>query len=189
MAVIEIKSLGNPSQRLLMQMALARNQRGALAALGKRAEAVLRDHFRMLDKRPNKKGWPRTHFWNREVAQKTAYIGIEGSAAVVRIGSPAFAQKLFGGRIRARSAKALAIPIAAEAYGKRPRERDDRDQLVVIPRKGKPPLLVKKQSGELRPQYVLKKSVEQKAQPDALPKSQTFWGALNDTLTQILNRQ
>lgn len=48
-----------------------------------------------------------------------------------------------GGEIRPKNAKALAVPIHADAWGKRPRDFGD---LVYVPRKGsgKAPLLIRK---------------------------------------------
>ena len=90
----------------------------------------------------------------------------------------------FGGTIRPRTAKALAVPIHPDAQGKRPRDFADLD---FIPRKGsgRPPLLVRKvfrgKSDTLRKMdvmFVLLKSVKLPARPFLVwnPEDETYLG-------------
>lgn len=67
-----------------------------------------------------------------------------------------------GGIIKAKSGRALAIPVHPLAKAKTG-PRDFGDTLTLIPRKGRPPLLVKKVGGAAKRfeiMYVLKKSVK-----------------------------
>lgn len=71
-------------------------------AVGRGFERTLRRHFRELDKRPNRRGWKKSHFWEK-IAADTVFAGADDSRAVVSIGSdsgPKFAAKVFGARIR-----------------------------------------------------------------------------------------
>lgn len=90
------------------------------AALGKRGEVVLRDHFAERESEPNAKGWPKQHFWSR-IRQATAFAGADEDGATVIINDPALAQKVYGGTITPKEGKYLAIPAIAAAAGRSPR--------------------------------------------------------------------
>jgi len=108
-----------------------------MAALGKQLEKDLRKHFRALDSKKNKMGFPPRHFW-RQVKSATLLTQVTDSRAVVSIASPAFAMKYFGGIITPKRAKALAIPRTAEAYKTGSPREADIDQLDFVPiRRGK----------------------------------------------------
>ena len=93
------------------------------AAVGRGFERTLRRHFRELDKRPNRRGWRKSHFWEK-IAADTVFAGADDNRAVVSIGSdsgPKFAAKVFGARIRPKGGKKfLAIPAIEARYGVSP---------------------------------------------------------------------
>jgi hypothetical protein len=96
---------------------MMQNPRPLMAAMGKALEIELRTIFREFDTtRPNKQGWPRSHFWNRRVAQKTALTNIEARSATVTIASPELLHKIKGGVVRPKRGKTLAIPANGLAY-------------------------------------------------------------------------
>ena len=79
--------------------------KGLNTAVGKAFEKTLRTHFRSLDRRPNKRGWRKSHFWEK-IAADTVFAGADESKAVVAIGNSSgskFAAKVFGARIRPKS--------------------------------------------------------------------------------------
>ena len=78
-----------------------------MTVLGRRTERTFRRHFQARDAEGNKRGWPRSHFWNR-IRRVTAFKGATDSAAKLAISDPAFAFKVHGGTIRPITAKALA---------------------------------------------------------------------------------
>ncbi|MCW5556615.1 MAG: hypothetical protein KIT22_02035 [Verrucomicrobiae bacterium] len=84
-----------------------------LAVLGRDAANQLRSHFRGKDRTPNQLGGKRTHFW-RQVADSVQAPRLTngGHAVVVSITHPAIAQKLKGGRIRAKRVSFLTIPVS-----------------------------------------------------------------------------
>jgi hypothetical protein len=84
-------------------------------ALGRRVERMLKRHFRAKDARGNRRGWWRSHFWNRRVANATQLISANEGNATITIAEPAFATHYYGGQIFPREAKALAIPLTTEA--------------------------------------------------------------------------
>lgn len=98
-------------------------RRGLMLVLGRQAQTIFRSHFRSREAdSPNKKGWPRQHFWSG-VAKVTALDSSQttDSKAVVAISSPAFAAKVHGATILPTGGRRmLAIPMRAEAYGVRP---------------------------------------------------------------------
>ncbi len=71
-----------------------------------------------------------------------------------------------GGEIRPRKAKALAAPIDRESKGKLPADFPD---LFPIYEKGKAPLLVVKNGDEIKPLFILLKSVTMRAHPYLRP--------------------
>ena len=97
------------------------------AAVGRGFERTLRRHFRELDKRPNRRGWRKSHFWEK-IAADTVFAGADDNRAVVSIGSdsgPKFAAKVFGARIRPKGGKKfLAIPAIEARYGVSPSSLD-----------------------------------------------------------------
>lgn len=96
-------------------------------AVGKAFEKTLRTHFRSLDRRPNKRGWKKSHFWQK-IASDTVFAGADESKAVVAIGNSSgskLAAKVFGARIRPKSGKKfLAIPAIEARYGVSPSSLD-----------------------------------------------------------------
>jgi hypothetical protein len=106
----------------LQQSLISRGKRAADTAplmkqLGKELHVAYLEHFRMLEGRGNKQGWPQRHFWNREVARFTTFAS-DGTIAKLTVASSAYLHKIHGGRILPRRGKALAIPRSPRAYAK-----------------------------------------------------------------------
>ena len=158
---------------------------------------VLQKQYRAFDTdRPNQKGFPRSHFWNREVARNVVPGEVREDSAEVNINSPALLHKISGGKVTPKRGKALAIPLTAEAAkagspgsfrvpagaktaSAKRRRPGPMDGLTFIPRKGKAPLLATVAAdGQITPQYVLLKSVTHQADPSAAPKMETLESAL-----------
>ncbi|HXG49104.1 MAG TPA: hypothetical protein VNO52_15880, partial [Methylomirabilota bacterium] len=103
-------------------IATARRPRAVLAAAGREAANRLRAHFRARHREnPNKLGGKRQNFWLHVMRSTQSPVVDEGANTVtISITHPAFAQKVFGGTIRAKRVRNLAIPQTAEAYGRAP---------------------------------------------------------------------
>jgi len=171
---------------------LAEHPRPILVAASGAVAKLLRQHFAERDKEPNRLGGRRTHFWAK-VAQSTSVGEITDQQGVVVISDPRFAQKFFGGVIKAgksissktgKPTRSLAIPVAPEAHGLRPAQLEDKGiKLFVLgsefgvgllagqmpgrkSRKGAP--------GAIKVFYVLKTSVTQAAAPEAMPPRDTI---------------
>lgn len=153
--------------------------------LGREAVNQLRRHFQEKDrKEPNQLGGRRQHFW-RSVAQSVQVprTSSDGQSVTVAVSHPAIAQKVFGGVIRAKRSRYLTIPVQKESYGRTAetferemgvklfflRPKDGRQQAYLV--RGLP-------NEQIRIEYILKPSVNQKADPNALPSTATLLNAL-----------
>jgi hypothetical protein len=167
-----------------------------LAAQLKRPEAMvkvvgregvnrLKAHFRERQKTPNRLGGTRQNFW-RQIAQSVSQpqLADAGTSVRITVADPRFAQKVFGGVIRAKKADALTLPVSKDAYGKTAStlEQEKGIHLFVIASKGQGQgtglLAAADGNGNITVHYLLKKSVNQQADPNALPERGAFLAAL-----------
>lgn len=146
---------------------VATSTRGLMYRMGKAIETEHRAHFRMRDQQPNKLGFPKRHFW-RSIQQATALSSFTERSAVVTVADFRLLHKITGGVLTAKRAKMLAIPVSPRAY-KVGSPRIFGKPLALIPRKGKPALLVEQRKKAWDIHYVLKRSVYQQPDPLALP--------------------
>lgn len=159
--------------------------KGLNTAVGKAFEKTLRTHFRFLDRRPNKRGWKKSHFWQK-IASDTVFAGADESKAVVAIGNSSgskFAAKVFGARIRPKSGKKfLAIPAIEARYGVSPSSLDKNELQFRRTRKGG--LLGQIRSdGTMQVHYWLVRKTDTPRDPQALPKKETVLSAAKKTIS------
>lgn len=159
---------------------------GLLNAMGTAVKRTVQDHFLGLPS--NKMGFPTSNFYKR-AARATAYV--PGTGRVTVSGPLGIAQRYFGGRINAVNSTFLTIPAVAAAYGRRAREfhflsfgfaenQWGKMQPALIERDRTEVRRVKSKDGSVKFKpgkqrgggvyYWLTRSVEQKADPDILPK-------------------
>lgn len=144
--------------------------------LGRAAANELKKHFRARNaSSANKLGGKRTNFWSR-VAESVQSPLARPGAIVIPVNHPAIAQKVFGGTITAKRAKNLAIPISAKAHGKSPRVFPLLQ--FAMTGAGVKLLGIKGSGGAMEWLYVLKKSVTQSKDPQALPKASAMDAAM-----------
>lgn len=162
-----------PHLRKLLRQA---DTNGPLAkVLGRAGANELKKYFRARNAAsPNKLGGTRTNFWTA-VRQSVQSPNILPGRIVISITHPAIAQKVYGGTISAKKAKNLAIPIHPKAHGKSPRVFTNL-QFAMTGTGTK--LLGLRENGGLVWLYVLKPSVYQDRDPEALPKDSTMGDAL-----------
>jgi len=141
----------------------------------------------MRDRTPNRHNWPRTHWWNRKVANSTALAGFTDHDATITIAEPGFAAHYFGATIRPKEAEALAIPMTAEAYGVRPSSGLIRGLFPITTSKGSYLVTQNFESGphgfqraRLKFFYRLVGSVILKRDPDALPSQSAIDAELTE---------
>lgn len=161
------------------------NAKGLNTAVGKAFEKTLRTHFRSLDRRPNKRGWKKSHFWQK-IASDTVFAGADESKAVVAIGNSSgskLAAKVFGARIRPKSGKKfLAIPAIEARYGVSPSSLDKNELQFRRTRKGG--LLGQiRADGTMQVHYWLVRKADVPRDPQALPKKETVLSAAKKTIS------
>lgn len=159
--------------------------KGLNTAVGKAFEKTLRTHFRSLDRRPNKRGWKKSHFWQK-IASDTVFAGADESKAVVAIGNSSgskFAAKVFGARIVPKSGKKfLAIPAIEARYGVSPSSLDKNELQFRRTRKGG--LLGQiRADGTMQVHYWLVRKADVPRDPQALPKKETVLSAAKKTIS------
>ncbi len=108
-----------------LQAAAARYSTARLGAVAGRAISgeVRKYLFSINPGRANKLGGRRTNFYQRAGQSTSFEVGATGSSVFISL--LGFRQRYYGGKITAAPGKALSIPVAPEAYGKRPREFND----------------------------------------------------------------
>ena len=183
-------------ERLQGLRAQAVNPRAMMAAVGREGANQLRRHFRQRDKTPNKLGGKRQHFWLQVMRSvQVPVVEADGRAVTLSINHPAFAQKVFGGTIRAQRAGALTIPVDPEAYGRTAAvfERETGLQLIFIKSTNRALLCTRAQGSDtLQVRYLLTPSVEQPGDPDALPamgEGSGFQAAILARAQAVVDRQ
>lgn len=163
-----------------------RQPTGLMRVLGREAGNQLKSHFRLKQQRePNRLGGKRTNFW-RAVASsvQSPTISGDGTEATVAVSHPAIAQKVFGGRIRAKRARTLTIPVSPEAYGRTASTFEAETGLklflvqVGIGNFKSAVLASQRDGGGMQIEYVLKREVTQDPDPTALPPEAALAGAL-----------
>ncbi len=172
-----------------------KNPKGMLRAAGREVNRQLKRHFRAKDRTgANRLSDRRSHFWNA-VARSVQNPELEGRNTVsVSINDPRFAQRLFGGTIRAKLASALTIPVEERAYGRTAQtfEAETGLKLVLI-RSGHGAfanaLLAVAEGGGLTIEYVLTPSVTQQADPTALPAQSFLEAAILERSQAVLDTE
>lgn len=157
--------------------------------LGRRCAQELRRHFVERDKEPNKLApGRREHFWS-QVRGAVGNPELVNGGAEVTIADARFAIKVFGGTIVPREAKALAIPVHALAYGRRPAVFEDEEQVDLFRPHGKRVLMAELGAqGQAVTIYVLAKSATVPADPKALPAPGVLESACVDQAEKHLAR-
>ena len=162
--------------------------KGLNTAVGKAFEKTLRTHFRSLDRRPNRRGWRKSHFWEK-IAADTVFAGANESKAVVAIGNSSgskFAAKVFGARIVPKSGKKfLAIPAIEARYGVSPSSLDKSELQFRRTRRGGL-LGVIRADGTMQVHYWLVRKADTPRDPDALPKKEAVLDGAKKSISLYL---
>ena len=162
--------------------------KGLNTAVGKAFEKTLRTHFRFLDRRPNKRGWKKSHFWQK-IASDTVFAGADESKAVVAIGNSSgskLAAKVFGARIRPKGGKKfLAIPAIEARYGVSPSSLDKNELQFRRTRRGGL-LGVIRADGTMQVHYWLVRKADTPRDPDALPKKEAVLDGAKKSISLYL---
>ncbi len=156
-------------------------------AVGIGFEKTLRRHFRNLDKRPNRRGWRKQHFWQK-IAVDTVFTHATEDTAIVTIANTSgrkFGAKVFGATIRPKSGKKfLAIPAKEARYGKSPSALDEE---LDFRRTRKGGILGRLNAdGTFDVHYWLVRKANVPRDADALPKTETVVADAKKTISLYL---
>jgi hypothetical protein len=202
MIFLTVNTIGRDIGKDIKALSLSPAQRRRLLTqTGKDVVKVLHGHFRQLDQRGNKRGWPTQHFWGRRIRNATAFISATEETALVTVADRAYLAKLYGGTIKPVEKKALAIPLRPEAYGARPSLMGNLFVLrlfgkAYLARREEADTATRNRSGRretFRPRaksaltilFALKASVTVPADPDAYPEAQ-IRQAISDRVARIV---
>ncbi len=193
--MIGVQILDNGARvRLNRILALANSPRAVMLGAAREGRNRIVSNLRVKDrKEPNRLGGRRTHYWLK-VAQSvnTPISEASGRTVTIDITDPTFAQKVYGGTIRAQRVRNLAIPQSADAYGRAPAvfEQETGLKLIFIRNNGKGLLATRRSLSQvLQVEYVLKPSVFQRPDPSALPAEPDFTNAVVARAQTIVDRQ
>ena len=181
-------SKGNAGKQIERLAAKLSDAQKLNAAVGRGFERTLRRHFRELDKRPNRRGWKKSHFWQK-IAADTAFIGADEQKATVAVQNASgrkFAAKVFGAGIRPKSGKKfLAIPAIEARYGVSPSSLDKNELQFRRTRKGG--LLGQiRADGTMQVHYWLVRKADTPRDPDALPKKEAVLDGAKKSISLYL---
>lgn len=167
-----------------------------LKPVARRGANFLKAYFRELNtKEPNRLGGKRTHFWLQVGRGVQNPKDMGPNAYGVVINHPHYAQKFYGGPIKAKRVKMLTIPVVAEAHGRRAAtyELETGHALFFIRLgSGKAGLFEAAESGGIRMVYALTPNVNQKPWKTAFPPKDKLEAEITDqavTTTKRLLRE
>ena len=179
-----------PDAKLLIQR--VRRPRSILMPAGRKLASLLRRHFREKNGTPNRLGGERTQYWAQASRSVGAPTPAGETAVQVVISQPGVGLHYAGGTVRPRRARALALPLRAEAHGIPARDWNNRhpDRPLFRP-KGRPFLAIR-DGRALRVMYLLRRSATIPKDPDTLP-SPTYLGrelaaTISSRLTNLHDR-
>ena len=173
--------------RLDLDMQRGTRIRTAMAVQGAK---TVRQHFRELDQQRHRSGGTKNFYGGAAAATRHE---VDGNAISIVVGNnrvpgTAIAQRFFGGTIKAKPGKALAIPVEGSgADGKRPREFSD---LFVVSREaGKTGFLARiGAGGQMQPMYWLRKSVYQEPDTTVLPPAKKLGDDMAEAANRVIRR-
>ena len=170
---------------------VAKNPRAVLLAGGRKAGNLIKKNFRQKDRtEPNKLGGTRQHFWRAMAASVSAPVMESPLSVSVAITDPRFRQKLLGGVITAKRAKALTIPVQKEAYGRSASVFEKETGLKLFLLKVNAHAFLAARLGDsVQIEYLLTPSVKQNPDPTALPDQHELETGVIETMQATLDRQ
>jgi len=176
---------------LTQAIASLEKARPLMAAAGKRVVNEMRKHFRTRQGQGNKQGWPDRNFWygatTASVSQNTSLADFSDTHASVVIADVRFAHKVKGGEIKPKRGKYLALPVRLEAYVAGSPREGNITGLFFVRALGRA-YLAKRDGKKLSVYYRLVKSVNQPADPDAMPAQGVLESAIDDEANKYIQR-
>lgn len=184
---VTVRDLATPElQRMRRQV---ERPRLLMQACGRRVENMLHRHFLKRNAEPNKQGWAKSNWWNREVNHNTSMTSATDTEAVVSVASRQFAHRLLGGKITGHPYLALPLTEQAKLKGSPGEWTSKGDgQLTFIRSKLGACYLFPGEGQSHDASYLLVRSVTHKADPDALPRQGDLEAGVVDEAEKFLGR-
>jgi hypothetical protein len=205
---LSISILDKASPELRRFAAQIQNPDALLLPVARQAANLLKKHFRGLETtRPNQLGGERQHWYARVAESVNNPVVLDSTAASVAITQPGLALRVYGGVVRAKTGKGLAIPVAAESYGIWARDwRRRHPDMPLFKIRGARGMYLAAKVGDTRSKaairkrgarsnvgdrrfkilYVLRTSVKIPADPSLLPPAEQFRSSLQQYAAQRL---
>ena len=140
---------------------------------------LLRQHFITRNARSST-----SNYWSH-AGESVRHVSDIASGTVI-VGKEGVGWHRYGGTIRAKPGKALAIPLRAALKGVWPSEKfTQKNDAFIWRRKGKV-FLASKEGKALRIHYILLKSVSKRADPTILPTDASISEAAATAITQLI---
>jgi rhodanese-related sulfurtransferase len=185
---IIIRDEATPNLRAMIRR--ARNAKSILKQLGNEGKVMLQDHFAARDGEPNKNEWKKTHFWGG-IAKATKLGEVTDTRAQIVVSDYRFVHKVQGGPISGNG-KALAIPMSYEAsrakLGREGKAAAFPGLFYLRGPKGAYLATQDKDTGRIKVHYLLRRSVNQRPDPRALPDQTQFAARITERAAALINR-
>lgn len=187
---IELTARQIPEENLRKLLAQLDDLSGIHEAIAGEAEELTRDYLREISTYRHKTAQGLGAEPTGALAKAAERVGSSSTkdAATVHVIGNLFARAFADVVISATNAKALTIPIAAEAYGKRVGELEAQGWRFFRPKKGSRLLWATNPEGQSKPMYVLATRIEQQQDRTLLPSDEEYLDAARQGATNYLDR-
>lgn len=180
---------GQALHNLLEQISGSHRERAFKNLIGVDVSAAVRKHLYARDAKPNRMGGRKTHYYRS--AGDSVNHEITATGAAVNVDHIGIRQRLDGGVITPKTAKALTIPVSARAHGKRAREFSD---TFILDKSGSGDpdtvgvIVQDLGDGQLDALYVLRTRVDQSPDPTVMPSDRTIVETASESILKFLDR-
>jgi hypothetical protein len=127
---------------------------------------------------------PTSNYWSE--AGESVYHEFDATSGRVVVHKQGVGWHRYGGVIRAKPGKALAIPLKASVKGMRASEKFPSKDDAFVYRKGGKAFLAAREGGALRIFYLLVKSVSKTADRSVLPDETEIWGTAAASMLKLI---
>lgn len=186
----EVRLEGDALRRIIEIENLLKRPQALWKEVARRVANEFRTHFAKLEEEAPNKLAPdrRSHFW-AEIRGSVGTPELSGDGAAFSINDPRYGLQVYGGVVRPREAKALAIPVNALGYNRRPAVFQEETGNKLFRPKGKRVLMADiAKDGNPVVIYILAASAKIPPHPKALPESGKLDAAAIDQAEKHLSR-
>lgn len=188
MPSINVNDTASPRLQAIHQAVGPGGRLRLMRVLGRGLEGDLRKHFAARDTEPNRRGWPKSHFWAGRIRTATTFTGATDSTSTVSISDPAFGARLDGATIRSPDGKKLSVPLTAEAASAGMPSAKRLPGVFLLRTKSGRAFLVRRNIGHLDFLWILRDRVRHPKDPRALPPSADLAAAAERRAEDFINR-